>query len=257
MKFIDTLLIHNELINMTDVFKKTDQSGDQNDDQNMKFAKQRSGKQYETESAYATKRALLEIDNIFNKKAKCVTESHFDTCEFEKMVKTAYTLQRTSDCSVGQQSPEYWELQQKYTNLITDVFTYIKYRTREVENLQKDITLIEEQDAINQEEIEQYIAELDTSERLMREQTILQNEHTQAELQHEYEKIMCLITCVVVAIYHYAFGAYGLWYTMEQHTRVFLVIVKTIIMFSTHTIKFASNVTILSLTACNQVLGIN
>ena len=145
MIFINDLLIQNELIDM---------SNDHNDSTNTtQYATQRTKSQYADESKHATKRGLMNIENTRSKKVKFDSPT-FDIDDFENDVKDAFESTRKFP-DVNQQSSEYWELQHKYTVLITNTFVYIKLRKQEIENLHKDIEMNVELDQINQEAIEQ------------------------------------------------------------------------------------------------------
>ena len=222
----------------SDEYSDTTQNEHQNEHQ---YATRRSTRQYENDAKFATKRAMVDLENILG---QTNNDIEFDSNKFEKMIISNHDA--VVSAPIPATSSPYRALYRKYHDVLDDTLKYIQHHKKQSSCLQKELNTVKEYEKINSEEIEQYIGELEEIEnktkqimnerdQLSIEVKFLRKKLNDQEEEEEFNKKVYMTIVIITSVYSYAFGLHGFWYVMQEHERyilsVFQTLMITIIMF--------------------------
>ena len=205
------------------------------------YATRRSTRQYENDAKFATKRAMVDLENILG---QTNNDIEFDPSKFENMIISNHDA--VVSAPIPTTSSPYRALYRKYHDVLDDTLKYIQHHKKQSSCLQKELDTVREYEKINSEEIEQYIEELEEIEnktkqimnerdQLSTEVKFLRKKLNDQEEEEEFNKKVYMTIVIITSVYSYAFGLHGFWYVMEEHERymlsVFQTLMMTIIMF--------------------------
>ena len=205
------------------------------------YATRRSTRQYENDAKFATKRAMVDLENILE---QTNNDTEFDPSKFENMIISNHDA--VVSAPIPTTSSPYRALYRKYHDVLDDTLKYIQHNKKHSSCLQKELNTVKEYEKINSEEIEQYIEELEEIEnrtkqimnerdQLSIEVKFLRKKLNDQEEEEEFNKKVYMTIVIITSVYSYAFGLHGFWYVMEEHERymlsVFQTLMMTIIMF--------------------------
>ena len=212
------------------------------------YATRRSTRQYENDAKFATKRAMVDLENILG---QTNNDTEFDPSKFENMIISNHDA--VVSAPIPTTSSPYRALYRKYHDVLDDTLKYIKYQKKQSSSLQKELNTVKEYEKINSEEIDQYIKDLEEIEnktkKIMNERDQLNMELTflckklnDQDDEEEFNKKVYMTIVIITSVYSYAFGLHGFWYVMQEHERyilsVFQTLMITIIMF----VEFMSDI---------------
>lgn len=205
------------------------------------YATRRSTRQYENDAKFATKRAMVDLENILG---QTNNDIEFDPSKFENMIISNHDA--VVSAPIPTTSSPYRALYRKYHDVLDDTLKYIQHHKKQSSCLQKELDTVREYEKINSEEIEQYIEELEEIEnktkqimnerdQLSIEVKFLRKKLNDQEEEEEFNKKVYMTIVIITSVYSYAFGLHGFWYVMKEHEiymlSVFQTLMMTIIMF--------------------------
>ena len=223
-----------------------DEYSDENPDEHQnehQYATRRSTRQYENDAKFATKRAMVDLENILGQ-TNNDNDIEFDPSKFENMIISNHDA--VVSAPIPTTSSPYRALYRKYHDVLDDTLKYIQHHKKQSSCLQKELNTVKEYEKINSEEIEQYIGELEEIEnktkQIMNERDqlnielkILRKKLNDQEEEEEFNKKVYMTIVIITSVYSYAFGLHGFWYVMKEHEiymlSVFQTLMITIIMF--------------------------
>jgi hypothetical protein len=205
------------------------------------YATRRSTRQYENDAKFATKRAMIDLENILG---QTNNDTEFDPSKFENIIIS--NRDAVVSAPIPTTSTPYRALYRKYHDVLDDTLKYIQHHKKHSSSLQKELDTVREYEKINSEEIEQYIGELEEIENITKqimnerdqlsiEVKFLRKKLNDQEEEEEFNKKVYMTIVVITSVYSYAFGLHGFWYVMKEHEiyiySVFQTLMFTIIMF--------------------------
>lgn len=189
------------------------------------FAKKESLRAYEEKSKIATKNALMELERLRVNTYNTISESKIDIKSYKR--KNPWEVSKMSKDDL---LTAYISLEDELMRIIKESEQYISNTETAISNLKKENKSFKEQDEYNQNELNNYIDELDRIEK-EHENTFLINKKT---IEHLEDRIFYMtIYSFILCIYSFLIGSYGLLPIIYYH---YIIIIYHPIMFILHLI---------------------
>lgn len=204
------------------------------------FAEKNTIYGYEQRSKHATRKGLVTL----------VTKEEAELTDFTNLEHEILNFKSEREFVDTEDIPtlttKYISMAEKYDTMMIKLQKYIEERNRRLDELETKNKQLEEQDEYNQGELENYINELDDNEKTME---VMKEEYSkmindisevntniQSTNNHNYNIMesrhrQLELYMVIITIYSYIIGSYGLWPIVTYHFTFIVYYPVTILFF--------------------------